>query len=69
VYNETIVAIEVVEEAATAIEQVEKDMKSAEKAGLTTRKPKMSSGEVLNASCNILSDLSNSENAEDKDDE
>jgi hypothetical protein len=68
VYNETIVAREVVEEAATAIEQVEKDMKSAEKAGLTTRQPKMSSGEVLNASCNILSDLSNSKNAEDKDD-
>lgn len=68
-YIETEVAREIVEEAATAIGQVEEDMKTAEKAGLTTRKPKMSSGEVLNAIWDNLSDLANSKNAEDKNDE
>jgi len=68
--RETAVARTRVEDAETAIKQVQEDMKSAESGGLTSREPGHTLEEMLNAIGDSLSDLASSDNEEDgKDDE
>jgi len=61
-----------VEEAETAIQQVQEAMRNVENAGLTTTKPEITFEEILNAIGDSLSDLSCSDDwddVEDKDDD
>jgi len=69
VERETAVARKWVEDAETAIKQVQDDMRNAEKVGLTTTKPETTFEEMLNAIGNSLSDLASSDDEEDGEDE
>ena len=57
-----------VEDAEPAIEQKQDDMRNAEKAGLSTTKPKTTFEEMLNALGDSFSDLASSDNGEDGED-
>ena len=67
--RETAVARKQVDDADTAIKQEQKDMRNAEKAGLTTTKPERPFEEMLNAIRECLRDLASSNNGEDGEDE
>jgi len=72
VETETAVARKLVEDAETAIEREQHDMRNAEQAGLTTTKPETTFQEVLNTIGDSLSDLASSndeEAGEDGDDD
>jgi len=72
VERETAMATKQVEDAETAIEQEQEDMRNAEKAGLTAKKPEITFEEILNAIGDSLSELEcskNVENGEDEDDD
>jgi len=64
VETETAVARKLVEDAETAIEREQHDMRNAEQAGLTTTKPEITFQEVLNAIGDSLSDLASSDDEE-----
>jgi len=70
--TETAVARKKVQDSETAIIQEQEDMRNAEKAQSTTRKPETSFDEMLNAIRDNLGDLASSDNEEyreyDKDD-
>ena len=66
---ETDVAAMQVEDAVKAITQEQKDMRNAEKVGLTTRKPEKTMEEMLNAIRDSMSDLASSDAEEDGVDE
>ena len=66
----TAVAWKHVEDAETAIQQEQEDVRNAEKAGLTTTKLETTLEEILNAIRDSLSNLESSyqgEDGEDKD--
>ena len=67
--RETAVARKRVEDAETAIKQKQEDMSNVENAGLTTREPEKTLGEMLNAIGDSLSDLASSDNEDDAEDE
>jgi len=67
--RETPVARQSVEDAETAIKQEQEDMWNAQKAGLTTRKPKNTFDEMLSAMRDSLSDVACSDDEEYGDDE
>jgi len=69
VERETTVARKRVEDAETAIEQEQDDMRNAEKAGLTTTKPETTFEAMLNAKGDSLSDLACSNDGEDGEDD
>ena len=69
VERETTVARNRVEDAETAIEQVQDHMRNAEKVGLTTTKPKTTFEEMLNTISDSLCSLAGSNNEEDGEDE
>jgi len=69
VEREPSVAGKQVEDAETAIQQQQDDMRNAEKAGLTTTKPETTFVEMSNAIGDSLSDLAYSDNGEDGQDE
>jgi len=69
VERETAVARNRVEDAETAIEQEQDDMRYAAKAGLTTTKPETAYEEMLNAIGDSLSDLESSDDGVDGEDE
>jgi len=58
-----------VEDAETAIEQAQEEMRNAENAGLTTTKPETTFEEMLNAIGDGLNDLACSDDGEDVEDE
>jgi len=64
-----VVAQKRVEDAETAIKQKQEDMSNVEKAGLTTREPKKTFEEMLNAIGDSLSDVASSDDKEDVEDE
>jgi len=66
---ETAVASKQIEDAQTAIGQEQKDMRNAEKAGLTTREPETTFEEILNTIGDHLSNYASSDTGEDGDDE
>jgi len=66
---ETTVATKWVEDAETAIDQEQDDMRNAEKAELTTTKPETTFQEMLNTIRDSLSDLASSDNGKDGEDE
>jgi len=68
VETKTAVATKQVEDAETAINPEQDDMRNAEKAGLTTTKPETQFREMLNAIRYSLSALASSENGKDGDD-
>jgi len=63
--RETAVVRKRVQHVETAIKQEQEDMRNAEKAGLTTRKPKTTFEEILNAIGDSLSSLPSSHDEED----
>jgi len=65
----TTVAWKPVQDTETAIQQVQDDMRNAERVGLTTTKPEMTFEEMLHAIRDILSDLASSNNEKDGEDE
>ena len=67
--SDTTVARKRVQDAETAIKQVQDDMRNAENTGLTTTKPETTCEEVLRASRDRLSDLPSSDHGEDGEDE
>ena len=67
--RETAVARKRVEDAETAIEQKQDDMRNADKAGLTTTKPETAFEEMFNIIGDSLSDLASPDNGEDGEDE
>jgi len=67
--RDTAVARKPVEDAETAIEQKQDDLRNAEKAGLTTTKPEPTFQEMLDAIRDSLSDLASSDDGEDMEDE
>ena len=73
VKRETAAARTPVEDAETAMKQVQDDMRNAEKAGLTTTKPETTFEEMLKAIIASLSDLASSDHedagADEDDDE
>jgi len=69
VEREPSVAGKQVEDAETAIQQQQDDMRNAEKARLTTTKPETTFVEMSNAIGDSLSDLAYSDNREDGQDE
>jgi len=69
VERETTVARKRVEDAETAIEQEQDDMRNAEKVGLTTTKPETTFEAMLNAKGDSLSDLAWSNDGEDGEDD
>jgi len=72
VERETAVGRKWVDDAVTAIQQVQDDMRNAEKVALTTTKSETTFEEMLNSIGNSLSDHASSddeENGDDKDDE
>jgi len=58
-----------VEDAETAIEQVQDDMRNAETAGFTTTRPETTFEEMLNAIGDSLSDVASSDDKEDGQDD
>jgi len=64
VERETAVARKRVEDAETAIEQKQDDMRNAEKVELTTTKPELTFEEMLNAIGDSLNDLASSDDGE-----
>jgi len=69
VERETTEARKGVEDAETAIKQLQDDMRNADKAGLTTTKPETTFEEILNAIGDSLSDFASSDDGEDGEDE
>jgi len=69
VEREAAVARKPVEDAETAIKQVQDDMRNAEKAGLTTNKPETLFEEMLTAMGVSVSNLASSDDEEDGQDE
>jgi len=67
--SDTAVARQQVADSETVIKQEQEDMRHAEKAGLTTRKPKKTFEEILNAIRDSLTNLASSDDAEDPEDE
>ena len=67
--RDTTVAKKRVQDADTAIIQVQEHMRNVEKARSTTTKPETSFEEMLNAVGDSLSDLAGSEDEEDREDE
>jgi len=70
--RESAVARMRVQDAETAIMQKQEHMENVEKGRLTTTKPEITFGEMLNAIGDSLSDLASSEdeqNGEDEDDD
>ena len=67
--RETTEARTGVEDAETAIKQLQDHMRNADKAGLTTTKPETTFEEMLNAIRDSLSDFASSDDGEDGDDE
>jgi len=67
--RETAVARKQVEDAETAIEQKQDDMRNAENAGLTASKPETTFKQMMNAIGDSLSDLACCDHWEDGDDE
>jgi len=67
--RETAVATKRDEDAQTAIMQEQEDMRNAEKAGLTTRKPEITLEEMLKAIGDVRSDLAYSYDGEDREDD
>jgi len=67
--RETTEARKWVEEAESAIKQEQKDMESAESRGLTSREPRQTFEEILDAYGDSLSDLASSDDEEDGDDD
>jgi len=63
--RETAVARKRVEDAETAIEQEQEDMRSAERGGLTFKEPRRMFDEMLGAIGDSLSDLASSDSEED----
>jgi len=68
VERETAAARKRVEDAETAIQQEQDDMRNAEKAGLTTTKPETKFEEMFNAIDDSLSDHASSDDGEDGED-
>jgi len=69
VVRETAVARTHVEDAETAINREQDDMRNAALAGLTTTKPETTFEEMLDAIRNSLSDLASSDDEDDGEDE
>jgi len=69
VERETVVARKRVEDTETAIMQEQEDMSNVEKAGFTTRKPRTTFEEMLNAIGDSLGDLASSDDEEDPEEE
>jgi len=69
VERETAVARKRVEDAETAIEKEQDDMRNAEKAGLTSTKPETTFVEMSNVIGDYLCDLASSDDGEDGEDE
>jgi len=63
--RETAVARTLVKDAPTAIQQEQKDMTNADKAGLTTTNPETTFQEILNAIAKCLRDLAISDDGEE----
>jgi len=57
------------QDVETVIKQEQEEMQNAEKVGLTTRKPKATFEQMLNAIGDSLSNLASSDNGEDGEDE
>jgi len=69
VERETAVARKQVEDAQTAFEQAQEELRNAENTGLTTTKPETTFEQMLNAIGDSPSDLVSSDDGEDGEDE